>query len=160
MSSDQIQAAGRAIDLIRRRHNGVCPPAAYVEAARPERSPIHDTLDWDPETALKRQLLQQASEIVRVVVRVDAGQPGPLASQCVFVNASVVTTLGQSEVRGTATPQAVVASADWRSQAERRLFRHIQGECASHAYLPLSRRILAFLARLESEAAEERAAAA
>lgn len=144
----QVQAAGKAIDAIRKRNGGVCPPAEYVERARPADSPIHDTLDWDAGAALERQLLAQAREIVRVVVRVTGNQdePGPL-----YVSASVTTLVQDEIVQGTASPEAVVARADWCSQAERRLFDQVRGNCLNHGYLPLARRILDFLDGLERE---------
>lgn len=149
LEDEQIQAAGKAIAAIRKQHGGVCPPAEYVEMARPESSSIHDTLDWDADAALERQLMAQAREIVRVVVRVvdDQDDASP------YVNASVTTIVQDEIVRGTATPEAVVARPDWLSQAERRLLDQIRGDCQSHGYLPLARRVLAFLDGMEREGA-------
>jgi hypothetical protein len=140
-----IQEAGRAIDAIRKKHGGVCPPAEYVERARPEDSPTHATLDWDADAALERQLLAQAREIVRVVVHEVAGQTPD------YVNVSVTTVRGETVERGTVSPEAVAARPDWASQAERELLARIGGDCRTHGYLPLAQRILAFLATLEQE---------
>jgi len=47
---------------------GALSPAAVVEAARPNNSPIHDQFVWDDTEAAKRYRLQQASELLRVTV--------------------------------------------------------------------------------------------
>ncbi len=47
---------------------GALSPAAVVEAARPNNSPIHDQFVWDDTEAAKRFRLQQASELLRVTV--------------------------------------------------------------------------------------------
>ena len=147
LDEDQVQAAGKAIDAIRKKNGGVCPPAEYVEMARPENSPIHDTLDWDADAALDRQLMAQAREIVRVVVRVT----GDAEVSPAYVNASVTTLIREEIVRGTASPEMVLARPDWLSQAERRLWDQIKGDCLSHGYLPLAQRILSFMDGLERE---------
>jgi hypothetical protein len=147
LDDDQVQAAGKVIDAIRKRNGGVCPPAEYVEMARPENSPIHDTLDWDAGAALERQLMAQAREIVRVVVRI----VGDAETAPAYVNASVTTLVREEIVRGTVSPEMVLARPDWLTQAERRLWDQIKGDCQSHGYLPLARRVLEFLEGLERE---------
>jgi hypothetical protein len=149
LDEGQVQAAGKAIEAIRKKYGGVCPPAEYVERARPEKSPTHDHFDWDADAALERELLNRAREIVRVVVLTDAGSAEEDAPK--YINVSVTTLDHEEIIRGNASPEAVMARPDWASQAERDLLKDIRGRCEGVGYLPVARRILEFLDGLEQE---------
>lgn len=155
LDETQVQAAGKAIEAIRKKHGGVCPPAEYVERARPESSPIHDHFDWDADAALERELLNRAREIVRVVVLTDAGQEEGAPK---YINVSVTTLENDEIIRGNAPPEAIMARPDWASQAERDLLKDIRGRCEGVGYLPVARRILDFLDGLEREGGAAQAA--
>lgn len=118
-----VEAVGAAIERIKREHGGVCPPEEYIEAARPERSPIHDTLPWDAEEALREAQMQKARTILQVVVRVT----GP-EDQQPYHNVSVTSVARGGElVRGYADAVVVREREDWRRQAEREMFARIKG---------------------------------
>jgi hypothetical protein len=65
---------GREIARLAKRNGGFCTSAAYVDAARPETSPLHDTLLWDDEQAAELYRRDQARHIIRDL-RVVGGNP-------------------------------------------------------------------------------------
>jgi hypothetical protein len=118
-----VDTVGQAIEKIKRANGGVCPPEEYIEAARPERSPIHATLPWDAEAALRDAQMQKARTILQVVVRV----VGP-ADEQPYHNVSVTSVSRDGEaVRGYADAVIVREREDWRRQAEREMFARIKG---------------------------------
>jgi hypothetical protein len=59
------EAAGKELAKIGKRT--ALTPAAVVEAAEPESSPIHNAFEWDDEKAAHEHRLQQARGLIRAV---------------------------------------------------------------------------------------------
>lgn len=66
MQNEVIQ---EEVQRLMKLHGGILPPAAVVEAARDENSPIHDYFDWDDSVAAVNWRLQQARQLIRVCVQ-------------------------------------------------------------------------------------------
>lgn len=56
---------GREVEKLAKRGGGYCSPAAYVDAARPEGSALHDTLEWDDEVAAEAHRRWQARTVIK-----------------------------------------------------------------------------------------------
>ena len=143
-----VQAAGETIDAIRAEHGGVCPAEEYVERARPESSPIHETLPWDDRDLAEQKRREIAAQIVRYVVRVEQVETRETIT---YPNVSVTTLVDDRIERGSVPYQEVVARPDWLSQTEREFLRRLRGDCENHAYLPLAKRVLSMLDALDAQ---------
>lgn len=73
------------------REQGVCHPAALVEAARPADSPLHPLFEWDDSEAARRYRVEQARRVIRTlrVTVLDKRASGPA-----FVHVRRVTPEG------------------------------------------------------------------
>lgn len=67
-------------------------PEQYVAAAKPSRSPIHDTLEWDDEKAANEYRVTQARSIMRsiVIITDETQRVQPRA----YHNVSIITNEG------------------------------------------------------------------
>lgn len=85
-----------ALKAIAARDGGLLRPAAVVEAARPEDSPLHGAFCWDDTEAARRYRLDQAQRLIRSF-RVTVDDGGKQFSVPAFVNFSTDRTGGKSE---------------------------------------------------------------
>lgn len=61
------QAAGEALERLRKRHNGRLAPADVVEEARNLDSPIHSAFEWDDTIAAAAYRIDQAGHLIRCI---------------------------------------------------------------------------------------------
>lgn len=84
--SDEVIA--KEILTIQERDGGVCSPAAFVDAARDENSPIHSCFDWDEHRNSERWLRHQARQIIsRIEITID-GTRIPAQVHCTVTNST------------------------------------------------------------------------
>jgi hypothetical protein len=71
MPADEFYAH---VERLRVAHGGIVTPAALVEEARAEGSPLHDSclFVWDDRLAAHEQRLDHAARLLRCVIRVEA----------------------------------------------------------------------------------------
>lgn len=102
------QAMGEACERIEQR--GVLTPAALVDEARPEDSPIHDSFEWDDEIAAEKYRCTQAGYYIRHLeaIPVDTGKPMPA-----FLSATPVSAKGGSN--GYVSIETALASEPTRA---------------------------------------------
>lgn len=84
------QAVGETITEIEQR-DGVCHPAALVDAARPETSPLHELCEWDDAVAGEQFRIAQMRSVIRSVRVVKDDRP---ESAPTFVHVRKVDTQG------------------------------------------------------------------
>lgn len=102
---------GREIERLKKR-DGLCKPQAFVDAARPENSPIHDLLPWDDAVAAEAHRRQVSRQIIAAIRPVDS--PTPHARAFVYVN--VVNASGDID-EGYASLTEVRMRPDYRMSA-------------------------------------------
>jgi len=72
-----------ALKAIQKRNGGRLYPEAVVAAARPAASPLHRYFEWDDGLAAEQYRLEQAADLIRIVVEV---LPGTKVETRVFVS--------------------------------------------------------------------------
>ena len=80
-----------ALKAIARRDGGLLRPAAVVENARPEDSPLHGAFEWDDGKAAEQYRLEQAQHLIRSF-KVEIERDGKAVEVPVFVNLSTDRT--------------------------------------------------------------------
>lgn len=70
---------------IANEHAGLLQPAIVVQEARPTSSPLHSHFEWDDSQAAEKYRIQQARQLISVVVEVIPGLKDPIP---VFVSLS------------------------------------------------------------------------
>lgn len=76
-----------ALKAIARRDGGLLRPAAVVENARPEDSPLHGAFEWDDGKAAEQYRLEQAQHLIRSF-KIEVERDGKSVEVPVFVNLS------------------------------------------------------------------------
>ena len=84
-----------ALKEIARRDGGLLRPAAVVDAARDEDSPLHGAFEWDDTEAAEKYRLLQAQTLIRSF-RVEIEENGNKLDVPVFVGISTDRTEGKS----------------------------------------------------------------
>lgn len=64
------------LEEIRLENGGLLRPCDMVASAKPKSSPLHDMFEWDNSAAAEQWRLQQARQIINVVVTVDPNISG------------------------------------------------------------------------------------
>ena len=64
------------LEEIRLENGGLLRPCDMVASAKPTSSPLHDMFEWDNSAAAEQWRLQQARQIINVVVTVDPNISG------------------------------------------------------------------------------------
>ena len=119
---NNAQAMGEACERIERR--GTLTPAALVDEARPEDSPIHDSFEWDDAIAAEKYRCTQAGYYIRHLeaIPVDTGQPMPA-----FVSATPVSakdgTMGYVSIQTALASEPTRAIVLERAKRELAAFR-------------------------------------
>lgn len=106
LTDKQAQVVGRVIEELEAR-DGVCTPAALVEAARPTKSPIHKLVfNCDERTAAARYWLERAGHLIRsVVINVKVQPHAPQVPTRVFIHVRPTASGGDDgNGNGHATP--------------------------------------------------------
>lgn len=71
MSRRSLSETGaKELERIRKGHGGLLRPVHVVESARDEDNPLHSYFEWDDSKAAQRYRLDQARDLIQVVVRV------------------------------------------------------------------------------------------
>ena len=116
------QAMGEACERIEQR--GTLTPAALVDEARPEDSPIHDSFEWDDEVAAEKYRQSQASYYIRHLEAVPVGCSEP---QRAFVPLTPVSakggTFGYMNITSAMASEPTRAIVLDRAMRELRAFR-------------------------------------
>lgn len=73
--SVDAQVAGERMEKIRARKGGLTP-AAVVQDARSDRSPLHHEFEWDDRRAAAMQRLSRAGELIRYIAVTVRGESG------------------------------------------------------------------------------------
>jgi EAL domain-containing protein (putative c-di-GMP-specific phosphodiesterase class I) len=110
-----------ALKQIAARDGGLLRPAAVVEAARDEDSPLHDAFCWDDTEAAKRYRILQAQKLIRSFRVVVEDQETP-----VFVNLSV-DRVGDSEENPYRLVETLRDDTDLLAVAERDALEQLKG---------------------------------
>jgi len=74
--SVDAQLFGDTVEAVSERNNGVCPPSALVDEARPDESPLHPMFEWDDWVAAEAFRRDQARHHIRelrIVTDTDGG---------------------------------------------------------------------------------------
>jgi hypothetical protein len=72
-----VQKAGEELDKLRGHNSGDLTPEAVVEAARSAESALHGAFEWDDSKAAQQHRLQQATQLIRAVIVIAAGDGKP-----------------------------------------------------------------------------------
>lgn len=140
-----VETVGQEIEAIRAAGGGVCSPEEYVERARPEGSPIHDTLPWNDREMAEEARRQRARSILRVVV-VQRESDEDLSP-----NVSVVVPTPTGPVEGYIPMVEVLLQDDLTRQTERKLLGRVRGDLQNHIGLPLAQALYAAIAPVADE---------
>lgn len=101
------QEMGEACERLESR--GALTPAALVDEARPEGSPIHGCFEWDDAAAAEIYRQKQAGYYIRSLEVVPVGAAEPVRA---FVSITPVTA---SRTRGYMSVEVAMASEDTRA---------------------------------------------
>lgn len=94
-------------------NGGELKPEAVVEAARAETSPLHRQFDWDDTKAAANWRLQQARQLIRVVVQYEPIGNGKTVACRVFVS---LTPDREKDGGGYRLASSVLSDEDQRRQ--------------------------------------------
>ena len=117
------QAVGETVTRLAKQNGGVCPPAALVEEARPEDSPLHPVIfRLDAIQAAEAWYRQEARQVIKSLrVVTDETRSKPSA----FVHVTVHTEDGPRE--GYKPFYEVVANDEHRGQALAEALQYLNG---------------------------------
>lgn len=65
------EIAGEHLEKIRAKNGGYLRPINVLSDARSEKSPLHNVFEWDDSAAGEKYRLQQASEILRSIEKIE-----------------------------------------------------------------------------------------
>ena len=65
------QAVAKELERIASEHGGFLKPEDVIEEAKPKGSPLHDCFTWNNSEAAHQYRLQEARNLIRVVVSYD-----------------------------------------------------------------------------------------
>lgn len=85
-----------ALKEIARRDGGLLRPAAVVDAARDEKSPLHGAFEWDDTEAAQKYRLLQAQSLIRSF-KVEIERNGQTHTVPVFIGVSTDRTGEKSD---------------------------------------------------------------
>lgn len=123
------QKAGEELERIKKAGNGLLEPANVVDAARDERSPIHDHFEWDDAVAAEAFRQDQARDLVRSLT-IDVSRSNVEAKAVrAFVNVDI------GDQRGYVSTVTAMSSAELRLQVLARAFAELEAWRARHAEL-------------------------
>lgn len=149
-----LETVGMAIHAIREEHDGICPPDAYVERARPPESPTHDSLPWNDRELAESARRDIAGRIIQCVVEVE----NPIEIQPPL-NVSVTLINKSGEIERGYAPVAVVRTCEtWETQVEREMLGRIKGELRNHSWLPIAQTLFEYIEQLEKTRQQSKAA--
>jgi hypothetical protein len=94
-------------------NGGELKPEAVVDAARSLTSPLHQQFEWDDSEAAKRYRLEQARQLIRVIITYEQIGDGKLVPYRVFVS---LTPDREKEGGGYRLATTVLSDADQRRQ--------------------------------------------
>ncbi len=113
-----------ALRQIARRSRGILRPVAVEEAARKPSSPLHPYFTWDDNEAARLYRIEQARQLIRVVVDVSSGSAEPTR---VFVSLktdqrhgdgyrAMTTVLSNAELRRMLIDDAIADMRNFRDR--------------------------------------------
>lgn len=135
--SIDAQKAGEALARIQKGHNGLLEPEMVVEAAKDEKSALHDHFEWDDTVAAAAFRTDQAREIIRSLT-VDISRSN-IEEKTVraFVNVDI------GGERGYTSTFTAMSSEELRKQVLSKAFAELEAWRARHAELSELARIFA-----------------
>ena len=91
------QVAGEELARISDSQGGELTPAAVVEAATPEASPLHPAFTWDDSQAAVEYRLQQARHLIRSIEIVRVEKPQQQQQHAVYVSTVTRDSAGKAK---------------------------------------------------------------
>ena len=116
------QLVGETVATLAQENGGVCPPAALVDASRPQDAPTHKLFTWDDDAAAEAWRRQEARNVVRCLRVVSEGSK---AKPSAFLHVNIVSGDGPKE--GYAPFATVVADDGMRDQALKEALSYLNG---------------------------------
>ena len=114
-----------ALKQIAARDGGFLRPAAVVEAARPENSPLHGAFCWDDTEAARLYRLDQAQRLIRRFT-IEIESDGDVVDVPAFINVSSDRSVGREENPYRLT-ESVIKSEDLLAVAEKDALVQLKG---------------------------------
>lgn len=114
-----------ALKQIAARDGGLLRPAAVVEAARPENSPLHGAFCWDDTEAARLYRLDQAQRLIRRFT-IEIESDGDVVDVPAFINVSSDRSSGREENPYRLT-ESVIKSEDLLAVAEKDALVQLKG---------------------------------
>jgi hypothetical protein len=114
-----------ALKQIAARDGGLLRPAAVVEAARPENSPLHGAFCWDDTEAARLYRLDQAQRLIRRFT-IEIESDGDVVDVPAFINVSSDRSVGREENPYRLT-ESVMKSEDLLAVAEKDALVQLKG---------------------------------
>jgi hypothetical protein len=108
------QVVGETVEKLAAMNGGVCPPAALVDEARSEDSPLHPLFQWDDSQAADLYRRQQARRVINSIRIAPMDDDGEDVSLPAFVSVVKIDEDGAS--RGYKSILAVVEEPDELAQ--------------------------------------------
>ena len=117
------QVAGERLEQIRVAHAGRLTADMVVADAKPKRSPLHKSFEWDDTKAASRYRLVQAGDLIRAIVVVTDEAPDAAPVRA-FVNiesddrhyTSVQHAMSDKELRGQVVNRALLEITQWETR--------------------------------------------
>ena len=115
------------LEEIRLENGGLLRPCDMVASAKPTSSPLHDMFEWDNSAAAEQWRLQQARQIINVVVTVDPNISGNKKLRAfVSINRdrnetgggyrSMVEVISDAEMRKELMKEAMQSLSHWEQK--------------------------------------------
>lgn len=117
------QVVGETVERLADANGGVCPPAALVDDARPDTSPIHELFEWDDHRAAESHRRHQARRVINVLVVTDTDRDD--TQRPAFIHVKTLDPDGLRE--GYQQFHDVVADDGLRDQAIAEALRYLNG---------------------------------
>lgn len=123
-----VEVIRATVERIEQR-DGLCHPAALVEAAKPKRSPVHDLFTWDDTQAAANWRTHEARRTINQIRIVPAEDEAPIPA---FVHVTRLTESGvengyMSTVRALSSEHrdAVIADVAKQLAGLRDRYKHL-----------------------------------
>lgn len=126
------QVVGREIEALKRRNGGGITPPLVVEAARPEDSPLHPGITWDPAEAIRKCQESEAGYLMRSYYRVATDDQG-IETRTI---ANVCVRREDDDERSYVTSALILTDDDIRSQVVAEIEGMLRGVINRFRHLP------------------------
>lgn len=111
------QEVGHEIERVQKVHGDRMTARIYVDAARPDDSPLHPTLEWDNLRAAELYREDQARHVLACIRIVEARDANGTPSKTIRAFVNLVERVGNETQRHYVPMATVLADADLLRQA-------------------------------------------